>query len=125
MSTSDKACSKWNHPFPMDKFERLRGTITRVSHGWGMTGTDTSTHWLAIILNRGERTSAIKIDQHEIGAFLDLFEFRVDHCSMMCYTRKGVEMQRLAQDIKEFKQKHNSELATYRRLKKKFEGIDT
>lgn len=111
-------CPKWTYSLPLSIFRNISEMrVTTIEHKWEATGADTSRDWIVF---KGQQGS-IDIDN---PAVWDLFKFSPSYNGLIKLTNKGEQALQLSNEIKQYMKKHNSELATYLRLKKKFEGLE-
>ena len=113
---------KWDFDLPLELFRKLvRSWITRIDVKSKMTSADTSESWLEF--HSDSNKDVIKINQ--VGRVWKLFEFTPNHhAKLIGLTSAGERALKRSEEIAAFDKKHNSEIATYRRLKAKFEGTD-
>lgn len=109
---------KWTHKIP-EATARWIAThsVMSIHYKWRMTGADTSEDWLELRTEKGEETRRVPTE------FLKLWEieFYPGSRGLLSFrTYAGVE--KTIKAIDNFDTRHRDELATYKRLKKKYEG---
>ena len=111
----------WPFALPLAEFNKINSVwITEVAKCSRMTGSDTAEYWIEF---RSNADDEIKV--RSTPALWELFEFdRHHHAKLITLTHTGERAEKLAGEIKAFDKKHNAEIATYKRLKAKYEGTD-
>jgi hypothetical protein len=107
---------RWTYELPLNAFKKLsENSIKEIRLNHNMTSEDT---WDTYV--------EVKIDEEWVAVPLqawELFKFNPrHHSSLLELTNHGKNALKLADEIKKFNTKYRSELATYKRLKAKFEG---
>jgi hypothetical protein len=116
---SEEKRPAWAFDVPLAQFKKINGmSITKIEHMRQMTSADTSESW--VVLSGAGGSVEVRGP-----AVWKLFRFSPDHWARLIeLTYEGERAEKVAAEIKAFDKKHNTELAAYRRLKKKFEGVE-
>ena len=110
----DSEKPKWNHDIPIGQFETLiNNCITKVTHHWRMTGTDTSEDWVE--LHYGDKKS-MRMPQ----GFDLYFKFEPNYRELFRLTTFAQSAIRNLEEVRKWEKKNKRELAQYERLKAKF-----
>lgn len=109
---------KWDFAIPLQLFRKIDNMfVTKIEHKWKYTSADTSEAWLVFYPEKG---NSLEIKDPNVWKY---FKFRPDHWAKLIeLTYEGERAKKVSDAIAAFDKKHNAELATYKRLKKKFEG---
>lgn len=118
---NEESRPKWDYQLRIEAFRSLLSGVVQITHHWEMTSADTSRDWAELHTKGGYCYASSGAGD----CVWELFQFRHDYKGLLKLTYKGERALALMEKIDAYDRKFDRELAEYKRLKAKFEGVES